>query len=87
MGMQIYEYIACYFVGFSLSLLILYVSGVKKKMAFYFFAVNSLCGLLSSLFFIAAEKADSLFILAGGLFGAAGQGICCLFRVIQSIAA
>lgn len=82
--MQIYEYVACHFVGFSLSLLTLYVSGVKKKAAFYFFAVNSLCGLLSSLFFIALEKADSLFVLAGGLFGAAGQAALSLFRLLQS---
>lgn len=80
--MQIYEYTACYFVGFSLALLALYVSGVKKKAAFYFFAVNSLCGFLSSLFFIALGKADSLFIAAGGFSGIAGQAALCLLRTI-----
>lgn len=83
--MQIYEYVACHFVGFSLSLLMLYVSGVKKKAAFYFFAANALCGLITSLFFIALEKADSLFVLAGGLLGAAGQGALCLFRLLQTV--
>lgn len=85
--MQIYEYVACYFVGFSLSLLALYISGVKKKLAFYFFAVNAVCGFIMSLAAVALEKADSLFLVAGGLTGIAGQGLLCLFRIIAGIAA
>lgn len=84
--MQIYEYIACYFVGFALSLLLLYISGVKKKLAFYFFAANSVCGLVLSLAAVAFEKADSLFLVAGGLAGVTGQGLLCLFRMIAHLA-
>ena len=80
--MQIYEYTACYFVGFSLALLTLYVSGVKKKAAFYFFAVNSLCGFLSSLVFIALQTVDSLLIAAGGFFGIAGQAALSFLRLL-----
>lgn len=80
--MQIYEYTACFFVGFALALLAFYVSGVKKKAAFYLFAVNSLCGFLSSLVFIALETADSLLIAAGGFLGIVGQAALCALRLL-----
>lgn len=80
--MQIYEYVSCFFVGFALSLLFLYLSGIKKKAAFYLYAVNSATGFVLSLVFVALGKADSLFLLSGGLFGVAGQGILCAFRAV-----
>lgn len=83
--MQIYEYISCYFVGFALSLLLLYISGVKKKTAFYFYAVNSVAGFISSVAFVALEKADAVFLLSGGLFGITGQGLLCVLRLIANI--
>lgn len=83
--MQIYEYISCYFVGFALSLLLLYISGVKKKAAFYFYAVNSVAGFISSVAFVALEQADPVFLLSGGLFGITGQGALCVLRLIANM--
>lgn len=83
--MQIYEYVSCYFVGFALSLLVLYISGVKKKAAFYFYTANSVSGLISSLAFIAFQKADSFLLFVGGFAGVAGQGVLCFLRFISVI--
>lgn len=80
-SMQIYEYVSCFFVGFALSLLALYLSGIKRKSVFYFFAVNSAGGFLSSLFFIAAEKADGLFVVTGGFSGITGQLVLSILRL------
>lgn len=83
--MQIYEYVSCYFVGFALSLLVLYISGVKRKLAIYFFAANSIVGFVSSIVFIALEKADALLLVAGGFGGITGEGILCLIRFLSRI--
>lgn len=79
--MQIYEYVSCYFVGFALSLLVLYISGVRKKLAFYIYSVNAAAGLILSLSALAAQKADALFLVAGGFAGVAGQAALCLIRL------
>lgn len=79
--MQIYEYLSCYFVGFALSLLVLYISGVRKKLAFYIYSVNAAAGLVLSLVALATQKADSLFLVAGGFAGVAGQSALCLVRL------
>lgn len=85
--MQIYEYVACYFVGFALSLLTLYVSGAKKKTTLYVFFVNSSFGFVASLAFVAVSAADSLLIAVGGFAGIAGQAVLCVFRVIGACVA
>lgn len=85
--MQIYEYVACYFVGFALALLTLYVSGIRKKTSFYFFFVNSAFGFFSSLAFVATSTADSLLITSGGFAGIAGQAVLCVFRVVGACVA
>lgn len=80
--MQIYEYVSCYFVGFALSLLALYISGIKRKAAFYLFSVNAVFGFCASLAFIASGTADSLLLTVGGFSGIAGQAALCLIRIV-----
>lgn len=83
--MQIYEYVSCYFVGFALSLLALFLSGAKKKAAFLLFFANAAAGFVSSLAFIALEQADSLLLTIGGLLGIAGQAALCIARLFVGL--